>query len=140
MTKQTRWSYLFIVATLVLAAWLHLATPLLTALFAYFALSKLDLLRRKWLAVLLFVVLVLGTFYAFGYFTKQAIVALPKIASSSVPPMIDYAKAHGFDLPFEDLESLKTLILDTIKDEIKAVGNFARVATKEFVFVLIGIV
>ena len=139
-TKPAHISYLVLFLMLVLAAWLHLATPLLTALFAYFALSKLDLFRRKWIAVTLFALLVLGIFYGFGYFVKQAVEALPKVASTAIPPMVDYAKAHGFDLPFEDLESLKALILDTIKDELRSVGNFARVATKEFVFVVIGII
>src|SRR5437867_7916271 len=127
MRKSTRLSYLFIFATLVLVAWLHLATPLITTLFAYFALNKLNLFRRKWLAILLFVVLVLGVFYAFGWVIKQAVVALPKIAATSIPSMIDYAKAHHFDLPFEDLDSLKALIIDKVKDQLKSVGNFARV-------------
>src|SRR5256885_16757251 len=92
------------------------------------------------MAVLLFVVLVLGIFYVFGLFIKQAIVTLPGIASTSIPSIIDFAKAHGLDLPFEDLDSLKALILDTIKDQLRSVGNFARIATKEFLFVVIGLV
>jgi predicted PurR-regulated permease PerM len=140
MTKAARLSYFFIFATLVLVAWLHLATPFITALFAYFALSKLDRFRHKALAVIIFVVVVLGIFYAFGWFIKHAIVAVPKIAATSVPLIIDWAKAHGFDLPFEDFDSLKALIVDTIKDQLKSVGNFARVATKEFVFLVIGVV
>src|ERR1051325_11526722 len=130
MTRSGRTSYLFLFVVEILAAWLHRATALLSGLFAYFALSKLDLFPQKWITVILFVVLVLGLFYTFGYFVKQAFVTLPKIAANAIPPMVDYAKAHGFELPFEDLDSLKSLILDTVKDQLTSIGNFARIATK----------
>ena len=111
MVQPTRFSYIFIFATLAVAAWLHLATPLLTILFAYFALTKLNRFRYRWIAAVLFVILVLGIFYAFGWFIRQAVVALPKIAATAIPSMLDYAKAHGFDLPFEDLDILLEVVI-----------------------------
>ena len=54
--------------------------------------------------------------------------------------MIAYAQSHGIELPFSDLESLKAATLDMIKDEFLFVGNFARAATRQFVFGLVGIV
>src|SRR6185436_15747956 len=101
MPRPDRLSYIFIFAMLVLVAALHLATPFIAVLFAYFALSKLDHFQRKRLTVLLFVILVLAIFYGFGWFIRRAIKAVPEIASTSVPLIIDYAKAHNFDLPFE---------------------------------------
>jgi predicted PurR-regulated permease PerM len=140
MMKPGPVSYLIIFSVLVLAAALHLATPLVTALFAYFALSKINFFRRKWVAIVLFIVIVLGVFYGFGWFIKQAIVALPKIASTSIPAITDFAKSHGIELPFEDWDSLKSLVMDTVRDQVKTIGNFARVTTKETVFVAFGIV
>jgi len=61
-------------------------------------------------------------------------------APASIPPMIVYAQNHGIDLPFSDVESLKASIADMIKDEFLFVGNFARTATAQVVFILIGIV
>ena len=140
LANPTSLSYVFIFGLLVLVAFLGLATPLVTVLFASFALHKLDRFRRKWVAVTLFAVLVLAIFYGFAHFTRHAIIAVPKIAETSIPKIIEYAKAHGFDLPFEDIDSLKALIVDTVKDQLKSVTNFARVATKQFLFVIIGIV
>src|SRR5438128_2874887 len=140
MTPASRFSYLFIVAVIVVAGATHLATPLLTVLFSYFALRKLYFRKRKWLSIILFLVILLGTLYGFGYLIRQAFIAFPKIATESIPPMIAYAQSHGIELPFSDLESLKAATLDMIKDEFLFVGNFARAATRQFVFGLVGIV
>ncbi len=140
MGRFTRGSYVFILVVLVLTGWLHLATLLLTVLFSYFALDKLNFARRKWLAVALFLVAVAGIGCGFWYFIKEAIVALPKIANTAIPMIIDYAQKHGVELPFTDLDSLKTVALSSMKDEFRAVGNVARVAGKELAFVLIGVV
>jgi predicted PurR-regulated permease PerM len=140
MTRAARFSYLFIVGIIVLAGATHLATPLVTILFAYFGLRKFNFVKRKWLAVLFFLLVVAGTLYGFGYLIRQAFIALPKIAAESIPPMIVYAQNHGIDLPFSDVETLKASIADMIKDEFLFVGNFARTATAQIVFILIGIV
>jgi len=140
MTRAARFSYFFIMVLLVLTGVLHLATPLLTILFSYFALGKLDFTRRKWVPVLVFLVLVSGILYGLGYLIKHAFYALPKIANESIPSIIAYVKSHGIDLPFDDVEGLKAAIMDMLKDEFKQVGSFARAATKQFLFILIGIV
>jgi predicted PurR-regulated permease PerM len=141
MTRAARFSYFFILLVIVAAGALHLATPLVTVLFSSFALSKLNFSRRKWVSILLFLVVVSGILYGFGYIIRHALVALPKIASESFPSIVAYARDHlGVELPFSDFESLKAALMDMMKDEFRFVGNFARTATKEFVFVLIGIV
>lgn len=101
---------------------------------------KLNFGKRKWIALALFLVVLFATVYGFGFFIRQAFIAFPKIAAESIPPMIAFAQRHGIELPFSDVESLKAAILDVIKDEFLFVGNFARAATTQVVFVLIGIV
>src|SRR5437763_6119859 len=140
MTRATRFSYLFLVAVIVLAAATHLATPLITVLFSYFALRKLYFGKRKWLSLLLFFVVVSATLYGLGFLIRQAFVAFPKIAAESIPPLIAYAQSHRIELPFSDLDSLKAAIVDVVKNEFLFVGNFARAATTQLAFVLIGIV
>ncbi len=140
MTGVVRFSYFFILLVIIVAGWTHLATPLLTVLFSYFALCRLNLQNRKWLSVLLFLVLVSGLLYGLGWLIWRASHALPKIASESIPPIIAYARNHGVDLPFTDLDSLKATVMDMMKDEFQFVSNFARAATKQFVFIVIGIV
>jgi len=140
MTRATRFSYLFLVAVIVLAAATHLATPLITVLFSYFALRKLYFGKRKWLSLLLFFVVVSATLYGLGFLIRQAFVAFPKIAAESIPPFIAFAQSHRIELPFSDLDSLKAAIVDVVKNEFLFVGNFARAATTQLAFVLIGIV
>ena len=140
MTPAARFSYFFLVAVIVLAAATHLATPLITVLFSYFALRKLHFGKRKWLSLVLFFVVVAATLYGLGFLIRQAFVAFPKIAAESIPPLIAYAQSHGIELPFSDLDSLKAAIVDVVKNEFLFVGNFARAATTQLAFVLIGIV
>ena len=140
MDRVTKFSYLFIALTLGLVGGLHLATPFIAVLFGYFALSKLSFGKQKWLAIVLFLALVLGVFYGFVHYFRHAIRVLPRIAENSIPSIIDYANAHGVELPFTDLDSLKSLVKDSISDELKSIGNFARLVTKEFVFLVIGFV
>ena len=140
MMPAARFSYFFLVAVIVLAAATHLATPLITVLFSYFALRKLYFGKRKWLALVLFFVVVTATLYGLGFLIRQAFVAFPKIAAESIPPFIAYAQSKGIDLPFSDLDSLKAAIVDVVQNEFLFVGNFARAATTQLAFVLIGIV
>src|SRR6267142_3672322 len=122
MTRTARFSYFFIATVIVLAGVTHLATPLVTVLFSYFALRKLNFAKRKWLSVVLFLVVVAATLYGFGFLIRQAFIAFPKIATESIPPIIAFAQSHGIELPFSDLESLKAATLDMIKDEFLFVG------------------
>jgi predicted PurR-regulated permease PerM len=136
-----RWiSYGLIAGVLVLAGVLHMATLLLSVLFSVFALRKLDFGGRKWLAVTLFVLLVGTLSYGFAYFAKEAVQALPRIAETSIPLIIDFAEKHHVELPFYDLASLKTLLLSGVKDQFHHVGNFARIASKEIALLIIGVV
>src|SRR3954470_7130658 len=140
MTPAARVSYVFIAAIFALAAATHLATPLVAVLFSYFALRKLRFSPNKWLSLAVFLVLIAVILYGIGVFVTQAVVALPKIAAESIPPLIDWAQRHGFQLPFSDLDSLKTTTADVAKDEFLFVGNFARSATRQLVFAIIAIV
>jgi predicted PurR-regulated permease PerM len=140
MTPAARVSYGVIIAIILVAGATHLAVPLVTVLFSYFALSKLHFSRNKWVSLTLFLLLVAVVLSGIGLLIREAIVAFPKIASESIPPLIVYAQSHGFELPFSDLDSLKAATFDVAKDEFLFVGNFARAASRQLVFVLIAIV
>jgi predicted PurR-regulated permease PerM len=131
------------VVTILIVGWLHLATPLLTTLFAYFVLSKLSFGGKgKWLPVSLFVIVVIGIAYGLAHFTNQALKALPKIAETTIPSVLAWAEQRDIDLPFTDFQSLKEMAMDTVK-EVKNIGNvanFAKIATTQLVFLIIGCV
>lgn len=134
-----KWSYFFIAATLFLVGWLNLTTPFVVVLFSIFALRKLRFGNSKLLSICFFFVLLAAIGYGFVFFLKQAISALPAIAEDAVPKAIAKAKLYNLELPFTDLDELKTLIIQKVS-EIKYLGNVARIATKETALVIIGFV
>ena len=140
MRQATRISYGIMILMFVLVAWLGLATPFITVLFSFFALQKLSIRGNKAVGIFLFALVVMATMYAFGYFFNQAVHAFPKIAHHSIPAIIKFAKEHSMELPFTDLESLKTLALETVVEQVRYVGKNAAVAGKQAIFFVIGLV
>lgn len=130
-------SQFLILLILVLTGWFGMGTLLLSTLFAYFALDKLTCLKRKWLTLLAFSILVSVICFGLVYMGSQA-VHLPHAAEKSIQKMIDFAMAQGLELPFSDWDSMKAFALDTVKDEIHFVGLFTKTASKQFVFIIIG--
>lgn len=144
-STPARFSFLFMLGTIILVGSLHLATPLLAALFAYLALTKLQFLKRrgKWLAIVFFLILIAALAYGLAHFLNQTVRALPKIADQAIPLVIQWAKAHQIELPFTDYDSLKDLAFDAVRTQVQFLGSFAkfaRGATSQFVFLIVGCV
>jgi predicted PurR-regulated permease PerM len=144
MTTPTRISYGILALTLLLVGALHLGVPLLAILFSFFVLRKLLLLvKSKWLALGLFVLFVAALTYAGIHFARVAITALPDVAENSIPSASAWAQARQIELPFTDFDSLRSLVIDTLKEQaqyLQNVAQFARAITANLVFALIGIV
>ncbi len=137
-------SYAFMALMLITTACLHLATPLLVALFGLFVLKLLHPYPRlpKWTAVAAFLLIVTGVAYAFAYFMHEAVKSLPAIADKSVPSIINWARSNGIELPFADYEDLKQFCMDALKDQAKFLGTLTllRGASMQVVFALVGCV
>jgi predicted PurR-regulated permease PerM len=144
MITPTRLSYGVLVATIALTGLLHLGVPLLVLLFSYFALRQLYFLtKRKWLALILFGVVVAGITAAAVYFTRSAILALPNVADTSIPSASAWAQKRQIELPFTDFESLRQAVVDTLGQEaqyLRNVANFVKSAAAAIVFSILGIV
>jgi predicted PurR-regulated permease PerM len=144
MSTSTRVSYGVLAFTIVLAGFLHLGAPLLVVFFSYFALRQLYYLtRRKWLALVLFLVVVTGIAAAAVYFTRAAIIALPDVAETSIPSASAWAQRRQIELPFTDFESLRTVLIGTLKEGahyLQNVAHFARRTGAALVFSILGIV
>jgi predicted PurR-regulated permease PerM len=132
--------YWLLFLMLLMVGHFELATPLLTVLFSFFALRKLQFGKGKIVPATLFIVAVLGIFYVSGYFFKQAVEAIPAMLDESYPKLVEYAKEREWDLPFDDIHDAKTAGVHYMKAQLGYLGNFARIATKEFAFLLIGMV
>src|ERR1700737_4949107 len=144
MTTPTRISYGVLVLIVVLAGWLHLSAPMLGVLFSYFVLRNLFIFtKNKWLALVLFALVVGGIAYGAAYFTRAAIRELPEIADHSIPSASAWAQARQIELPFTDFDSLRAFVIGAFKEEtnyLKDVATFARNATTFLIFFAIGIV
>lgn len=125
-----RFSYVFMLLLVVAVIGLRLATPLLAALFTYLALTRLEIPRRggKWLAILIFLVLLSAIAYGLGFFANQAARQLPEIADKAIPSVITWAKQQGVELPFTDYDSLKDVAFETVKGQLRYLGSFAKAA------------
>lgn len=132
--------YWLIFLLLVMVGWLELATPFLAVFFSYFALDKLRVVRFRWLAVVIFCALVLSVFYVFVNTLRHAFDAFPEIVNKTVPSIIEYARAKEIELPFDDLNSLRDESIKLVRNQLGYLGNFAKIATKETAFLIIGFV
>ena len=119
---------------------LHLATPLLAALFSYLALTKLAFWGKKWIALTLFGIVLVAAFFACVFFLKTSFVVLPEIVSTAIPIVVRWAEQYGVELPFTDVESLRTVALESVRDTLGHVGKYVKIATKESVLLVIGVV
>src|ERR1700745_2003683 len=144
MITPTRLSYSVLAATIILAGLLHLGVPLLVVLFSYFALRQLYFFtKRKWLALILFGVVVAGIATGAVVLTRAAILALPNVADTSIPSASAWAQKRQIELPFTDFESLRQVVIDTLGQEanyLRNVANLARSTTAVLVFCVLGIV
>jgi predicted PurR-regulated permease PerM len=144
MFTPTRLSYAVLAAAIALAGLLHLGIPLLVVLFSYFALRQLYLLtKRKWLALSAFILVVAAIATAAVYFTRAAILVLPDMADTSIPSASAWAQQRQIELPFTDFESLRVVVIDTLKQEahyLRNVAHYAGSVSAALVFSILGIV
>ena len=139
-----RISYGVLAATLLLVGIFHLGPPLLVLLFSYFALRQLHrLTKAKWIALVLFLVLVLGVAAFAAYFMRAAILALPDVADTSIPSASAWAQKRQIELPFTDFDSLRDAVVDQLKQEahyLESVAHFAGHTFTAIVLSVLGIV
>lgn len=140
MSQPVRISYVIMAVLLVLIGWLHLGTLVLTALFGYFALRLFSFGRSKLLGMTLYVIVVAVVGTGLVYFSRQAYVALPAMADTSIPAVVGFAEKQGVELPFTDYEGLKTVAVTEAKEGIASVGRYVRAATFQFVLLVAGLV
>ncbi len=141
MTRPARISFFILALAVVLAGVLHLAALLLSGLFSYFLLKKLNFIHRKLLAVVFFFVVALGLAYGATYFIREAIVELPRIAENSIPRIVAWAQSHDIQLPFTDYDSLKSTAKEAATEQAQYLHNFATFAegaTRVFISIIIG--
>jgi predicted PurR-regulated permease PerM len=127
-------------ALLVLVASLHLGTFVITSLFGYFALRLFCFRGRKILAVVIYIIAIAAIGLGLGYFSRQASVALPRIADTTIPAVVEFAEKKGVELPFTDFESLRIVALSDAREGIAAISRYLKEAGFQVVLLLAGLV
>ncbi len=140
MSRPTRISYAILVVLLILVAWLHLGTFVLTSLFGYLALQVFSARRSKLLSVTLYLIAVAVIGAGLVYFSNLAYRTLPRIAETSIPAMAGFAEKNGIELPFADYASLKSAALEAARQGFATISQYAKAASLQFVLVVAGLV
>lgn len=140
MTKPLRISYAIMFGLLVLVWSLDLATPLITALFAFLALQAFNIGKTKRTAVGLFTIVFILISYSFIFFVSKAVKSAPVIVDSTIPVLIEHAQRQGLELPFEDASSFKAVMMNLVTSEIGVTGRLIKVLIHEIAFFIMGVV
>ena len=142
LTKPERFSFYFIAGALILTGLLHVGGLVVTLLFAFFALDKLNVIRpkSKWPAVVLFLIVFAGILYGLGFLVRQMVLTLPHIAEKAIPLVIQWAQEHHIELPFSDYDSLKDVAMDTVRSQAQGLARLARGASSEVIRCIVAVV
>jgi predicted PurR-regulated permease PerM len=133
-------SYIILATMIIVAAWFDMAPAMIVIMLSYLALSALSINNKKWVGLALFLLLLVLIVSGISIFSREAIIVLPQVIADSVPKILAYAKNLGVNLPFSDLESLRTLFIQKISEQVSSLSNFAKLATKEFVHLMLSII
>ena len=137
--KENILSYWVFAGLCILLISLKLTTILLTIFFSLLALQKLTFKNYKKTSIILFLLLVSAIFLGFAYFINQAVIVIPEIAENAIPDIAKLAQDYKIKIPFSDLEGFKETIVKLFKTELSFLTKFVRLASKEFIYLIIGI-
>ena len=140
MPLPTRISYVIMAVMLVMIGWLQLNTLVLTTLFGFFALQKFSIRQNKTVGVAIYIVVVVAVIWGLIFVVNRAQQTLPKIASETIPKIVDYAESKNIELPFTDYASAKALLIQESKDQVAKFGRYLKTAILQIAMFLVGLV
>ena len=140
MTHTKNMSFVFMALLFIILGKIQLMGAFLIILFSYMALSCLQFQKKRWVGIALFFVMVTLVFYSFGFVINKAIIVIPKVVEQAIPKVVEYAAEQEIDLPFSDVDSLRSVLTESVTNQLASLASFAKLATKQFVFVFIALV
>jgi predicted PurR-regulated permease PerM len=140
MTHAARISYGIIIALFVFIGWLHLGVLTLTLLFGYFALQQFNFAGKKFLAIAIYIIVVVAIGWGLYYFSRRAFKTLPEIANKTIPALVNFAESKQIELPFSDYATLKTMALEKVNDSVATISHYAHSTLLALAQLLIGLV
>lgn len=149
MSAPRKASYvLMLLALLAVARW-ELGPALIAGLFAHMMLDQAEQAlvsagaeRRvaRWSSVGVFVVVGLLLAAIFVSFIQIGLVRLPVLLDRLVPRLAALSERFGDDLPFENAQELKSLILATAKENARPISSASGLLTRDFFQILVAVV
>lgn len=138
--KVEKASFFAIALFLAGVVYFGLSTAFITVLFGFLIISYIGKIASKGWSIVLFGALSIVLFYLFIHFLGEAIKAIPQTAEKAIPVIVDFANKRGFEVPFSDPGTLKSFVVEEVTAQLLYVAKYAQIFTKEFVYVIIGLV
>ncbi|MDE2492251.1 MAG: AI-2E family transporter [Elusimicrobia bacterium] len=139
-------------ALLALALWaavrFHLGTALLAALFAHMILDRADAALRgsgappfvaRWGAVALFAVVGSLLAFVFASFFRIGLARLPALLDRVLPRLSELASNLGLDVALSSPQDLRALILQSAKDNVRAITATSGLLTRGFFQIVVAV-
>ena len=139
MIDPVKISFVFMAATMVMLGVLDMATPLLAVFFSYFALTKLRLGGKKWVGIVLFLLLASGILFALLFFLNRSRVALPDVTNKLIPTLVEHARNFGLDPKYRTLDDVMEEF-DLTPADFGKLWHYFLFSGKQLVLVVIGAV
>ena len=142
-------SYLLLILALAVAARFSLGPALIAGLFAFMMLDHAEdaLIGAgasprvaRWSSVALFTVVGLLLAVIFAAFVKIGLERIPMLLDRLLPRLEGLASGFGLDLPVDNVKELRTLILDTLKDNARSITTASGLLTRGFFQILLAVV
>jgi predicted PurR-regulated permease PerM len=141
-------SYLLVLLALAVAARFDLGHALIAGLFSSMMLSHTqDALRgagasarvSRWSSVAIFAVVGALLSFIFASFVEIGVARLPLLLDRFLPRLAEVATRLGLDLPLENVQELRALILATLRENARAVESTTGLLTRGFFQILLAI-
>ena len=142
-------SYLILILALAVAAYYRLGPALIAGLFAFMMLDHAEdaLLGAgasprvaRWSSVALFTVVGLLLAVIFAAFVKIGVERLPMLLDRMLPRLDALASRFGASLPVDNVQELKTLILEKIEENARSITTTSGLLTRGFFQILLAVI
>jgi len=149
LSAPRRASYVLVLLALAIVARWELGPVLIAGLFAHMMLDQAEQAfagagasRRaaRGASVALFVVVGLLLAAIFVSFIEIGLIRLPLLLDRLLPRLDALATRFGLDLPVENVQELKALILETVKDNARSISSASGLLTRGFFQILLAVV
>lgn len=148
MTPHRKASYLLFAALFAAAIIFHLGLALLAGLFAYSILDlahrlfarKMGVLKARISAVMMFFIVAAGMSWMLVHFLRQSLSTFPDMLSSAMPKINEITRGWGIDLPFDNMQELRGVLVDAVKENAGGITKASGLLTNRFFHVLLAVV